>query len=248
MKILTFANYEKMSVAAADFVVSYIQQKSDALLCFPSGDSPTGILSVLIRYAEEGKVNFDKCSFVGLDEWVGMDETNEGSCKHYMYSKFFNPLKIRPDQIIFFNALALDLDKECKRIDDLISLKGGIDIMMVGVGMNGHIGLNEPGTDFNSYSHHSELDQTTKTVGQKYFKQETELKEGITLGIKHLLEAKHAVLIAHGSKKASIISKALDGEITNQVPASIFQKIENSVVYLDKDAASQLKLDKFNEG
>jgi len=112
----------------------------------------------------------------------------------------------------------------------------------VGIGMNGHIGLNEPGTAFNLYAHHSPLAPVTISVGQKYFKQQTTLTEGITLGLKHLKEAKIPMLIASGVKKAGIIAQALEGEVTDQLPASIFQTLRSAIVILDEGAASGLKV------
>jgi galactosamine-6-phosphate isomerase/glucosamine-6-phosphate deaminase len=112
--------------------------------------------------------------------------------------------------------------------------------MLVGIGMNGHIGLNEPGVDFNSYAHHSPLAPITIEVGQKYFAHQTQLTEGITLGLKHLKEAQIPMLLASGKKKAGIIAKALQGEVTNEVPASIFQTLDAAYIMLDEDAASKL--------
>lgn len=229
-----------MSKAAADFVVDFVQHKPNALLCFPSGESPTGILHYLIHYAQTGQVDFTQCTFVGLDEWVGMDASNEGSCRHYMQQHLFRPLNIKPENIVFFNAKAPDLEEECKRIDAYILKHGPLDIMMVGVGMNGHIGLNEPSVSFDLYAHHMALDDVTKTVGQKYFKEPTDLQEGITLGLKHLQEAQVAILIAAGTKKAAIVAQALEGEVTNQVPASIMQTHVNSFAFLDRAAATEL--------
>ncbi|PSR56476.1 glucosamine-6-phosphate deaminase [Adhaeribacter arboris] len=229
-----------MSKAAADFVREYVQQKPNALLCFPSGESPTGMLHYLGQYAQAGQVDFSKCTFVGLDEWVGMDETNEGSCRHYLNQHLFEPLGIKPENRILFNAKAPDLDQECERMNALIAQHGVIDLMVVGVGMNGHIGLNEPGVSFDLYAHHMALDEVTKTVGQKYFKQQTELHEGITLGLKHFQEAHYPVLIAAGGKKAGILAQALEGKVTNQVPASILQILPNAQVFLDWAVATQL--------
>ncbi len=113
--------------------------------------------------------------------------------------------------------------------------------MIVGVGMNGHIGFNEPGVSFDNYSHVINLDETTQSVGQKYFDRPVALKQGITLGLKHLLESKKALMIANGSKKAGIIKKALEEEISNSVPASIIRKHSNGVVMIDEEAASLLK-------
>ncbi len=229
-----------MSRAAADRVVEQVQQKPGSLLCFPSGDSPVGVFNYLVKYAGEGKVDFGKCHFVGLDEWVGMGKDDEGSCTHSLYESFFSKLNIAPGHIRFFDARAADLDASCKAMDDFIQKEGPLDVMMVGIGMNGHIGLNEPGTDFNLHSHHSPLAPTTITVGQKYFKQQTELREGITLGLKHLQEASLPILLASGRKKADIVKQALEGPVTDQLPASIFQNLESGLVFLDEDAASEL--------
>ncbi|MDO1448664.1 glucosamine-6-phosphate deaminase [Rhodocytophaga aerolata] len=242
MKISIFPDYQEMSRAAADFVAKYVNKHPRSLLCFPSGDTPTGTLQLLVQYGLEKKVDFSQCRFVGLDEWVGMDEHTPGSCKQYMYTHFFHPLHIPKENIVFFDAKATDLAQECKRIDQSIFEHGPIDIMLVGVGLNGHIGLNEPGSSFDLYAHVRDLDAVTIETAQKYFTSETLLKQGITLGIKHLLEAKTAILIASGSKKASIIAKALEGEISNKVPASVFQIHPNGLVMLDKEAASGLTL------
>jgi glucosamine-6-phosphate deaminase len=112
--------------------------------------------------------------------------------------------------------------------------------MLVGVGMNGHIALNEPNTAFNIYAHVSDLEEITKSVGQKYFAKNTVLSQGITLGLGHLQEAKLPILIANGNRKAKVIQKALNGDVTEQLPASIFQKLKNGLVMLDEEAAQEL--------
>ena len=248
MKISIYTNYEELSTAAADLVVAQLAAKPASLLCFPSGETPTGMLKQLVEYAEEGKIDFSECYFVGLDEWLGMDENREGSCKHYMYTHFFNLVAIRPEQIVFFDALTTNVDQECVRVNDFISAHQGLDLMIVGIGMNGHLGLNEPGTDFDTYAHRSSLDQVTVKVGQKYFKNDTVLKEGITLGLRHLKEAGKAVLIASGTKKAPIVAAALQGEVTINVPASILQGIPQAHIILDKAAASALKESPYIQG
>jgi glucosamine-6-phosphate deaminase len=240
MKVLVSKNYEEMCRTAANLIVEQIRRKPNSLLCFPSGESPGGVFKYLIADSLEDRVDFTNCYFVGLDEWVGMGKDDEGSCTNFLYESFFSPMRIKPDKMTFFDARAADLDASCKAMDDFIKAHGPLDIMLVGIGMNGHIGLNEPGTDFNLYSHHSPLDPVTVKVGQKYFKQQTTLKEGISLGIKHLQEAKMPMLIASGNKKAAIIKQALEGEITNQLPASVFQSLEAAYVILDDEAASGL--------
>ena len=241
MKIAIYDTYDAMSVAAAELVAKQLSEKPASVLCFPSGDSPTGMLNYIVQWANDGKIDLGQSHFVGLDEWVGMDENDEGSCSYYLKNHFLNKLNNSFKTITLFNAKADDLDAECERVNTFISSKGGLDIMMVGIGMNGHLGLNEPGTSTDLYAHHAALDPVTVQVGQKYFTKETVLTEGITLGLKHLAEAGKAVLIASGVKKANIIHESLQGAVTTEVPASILQKLANAVILLDKDAASELE-------
>jgi glucosamine-6-phosphate deaminase len=240
MNQLTVKNYDEMSRAAADMVVAQVNTKPESLICFPSGESPAGMFKCLIADAKAGKVDFSQCYFVGLDEWVGMGKDDDGSCTQFLYEHFFTPMQINPDRMRFFDAKAADLDAACRAMDDFVKLHGPLDIMIVGIGMNGHIGLNEPGTDFNLYAHYAPLAEVTVEVGQKYFKQQTALTRGITLGLKHLQEAKMPMLIAAGSKKAAIIKQALEGEVSEQLPASIFQTLPSAYVILDEGAASGL--------
>lgn len=240
MKISTYPDYDAMSKAAADLISAAIERKPAALCCFPSGDSPTGILRYLVQYAKEGRLDCSRVNFVGLDEWVGMDGRSEGSCRHYMDAHFFQPLQIEPEKIHFFNGCAADLDAECKRMNDHIARLGPIDIMLVGLGLNGHIGLNEPGADPESYAHYMALDPLTVQVAQKYFREETPLTKGITLGLRHFREARIPILIASGGRKAAIIARSLEGDITDEVPATILQALDAGLVFLDQDAAGKL--------
>lgn len=240
MTIQIAIDYNEMSRAAADLVVQQVTRKPNSLICFPSGESPDGMFRYLLTDIGDGKVDFSRCWFVGLDEWVGMGKDDEGSCTNFLMEHFFTPAQIKPDKAMFFDAKAADLDAACKAMDDFIRLHGPLEIMIVGIGMNGHIGLNEPGVDFNLYSHHALLAPLTISVGQKYFKKQTALTKGITLGLKYLQEAKTPVLIASGGKKADIIEKALKDEINQQLPATIFQKLPSAVIFLDEDAALHL--------
>ena len=240
MKISIYPTNDEMSLAAAKLIALQVKEKPSSLICFPSGESPAGVFRHLIEMVNNSSIDLSECYFVGLDEWVGLGAEDDGSCTKFLQENFFGPASIKEEKIYFFNAKAADLDAECEAMDAHIKKYGPLDVMMVGIGMNGHIGLNEPGTKFNLYANHSALDPVTVTVGQKYFKQETHLTGGITLGLKHLQEAKIPLLVASGKKKAEILQKALLGEITSQVPASIFQQLDNGVVLLDEEAASKL--------
>ena len=240
MQIRILSNYDEMCREAANFITGYISQNPDALLCFPSGDTPTGIFKYLVEDSRAGKLNLENCTFVGLDEWEGLNGRNQGSGRHYMDEHLFVPLGIKPERIHFFDGSAVSLEQECSRINDFIRDSGPIDLMMVGLGLNGHVGLNEPGVDFSSYAHVSDLAPLTIESAKKYFREETPLSRGITLGTAHLLEARVAVIIASGTKKATVIAKALEGEVSNEVPASIIQRHPAAHIFLDGEAAAFL--------
>ena len=237
MTIHKYFDYEELSAETAKIIIDVLNKKPDALICIASGDTPLGVCKFLSK--SDPKI-FEKCTFVGLDEWVGMDENDEGSCKFGIYEYLLKPLHIPTERIKYFDAKAADLEAECKKINEFIAARGGLDVMLVGVGMNGHIALNEPNTSFETYAHVSDLEEITISVGQKYFKKPTILTQGITLGLKHLQKAKLPILIANGAKKSSVIKKALTEEITEAFPASIFQKIPYSLVVLDQEAAQLL--------
>lgn len=237
MTTQTFPNYDVLSEATANIIIDVLKQKPDAVICIASGDTPMGVCKFL---AKSDPQLFTECTFVGLDEWVGMDENDEGSCKFGVYQNLFIPLNLPAERIQYFDAKADNLEAECAKINEFIASRGGLDVMLVGVGMNGHIALNEPNTPFDIYAHVSDLEEITKEVGQKYFTKPTILTQGITLGLAHLQEAKLPILIANGQRKAPVIKKALTESITEQFPASIFQKIEHSLVVLDAGAAQDL--------
>jgi glucosamine-6-phosphate isomerase len=241
MQKMIFKDYHTLSVAAAKEILGLISAKPDAVLCLAAGDTPSLAYRLLPNMAAEEHVDFSRCTFVGLDEWIGIPPDNPGSCHYFLTNNLFTPLGIKPSQIKLFNALASDPVSECRKMDETIKTKGGIDLMLVGVGMNGHVGFNEPGVPMDLYSHVVKLDATTTTVGQKYFKQSTPLEKGITLGLQHFLESRKAIMVVSGTKKSSIVRDALQGEITTSVPASVIRKHHNGIILLDEEAAEGLR-------
>ena len=240
MTIHQFPDYTTLSKYTAIHIAAIINQKPDALLCLASGDTPVETFRQFVKLAQAERVDVSQCTFVGLDEWVGFGPEDVGSCSNYVFRDLFTPLNLRPDQIHVFDAKADDLGAECARIDAVIDSRGGLDLLLVGMGMNGHIALNEPGTSFTLGCHVSELAESTITVGQKYFEKETALSQGITLGLRHLAEAKEVILLVSGEKKASMLRDALKGPVSKQVPASIMQTHANGQVWIDEAAGSLL--------
>jgi glucosamine-6-phosphate isomerase len=241
MKIIRFSNYEELSAYAASETVNAIKQNPSLTLCMASGHTPLRTAELLVKQLLDEKVDYTHITFLGLDEWVGLPPENEGSCHYFFHQKIFKPLQLSSSQYHLFNSMAENLNAECEKMDMIIAQNNGIDIMIVGIGMNGHIGFNEPGTPFNKLCHIAELDDTTKTVGQKYFKEQTTLHQGITIGLGHLMNAKKVFLKADGKRKAEVIKKTVEGEITENFPASIMQQHVNGYVIVDEGAASFLK-------
>ncbi|QEC65901.1 glucosamine-6-phosphate deaminase [Panacibacter ginsenosidivorans] len=241
MELKIFKDYEALSLAASEEIIRVIKTNPAAVLCLATGQSPVLTYQLFVEKIIAENIDLSRCTFIGLDEWVGIPPEMEGSCQHFLQNKIFKPLQIKSSQIHLFNALATDVTEECKRMDRIIEEKGGIDFMLVGVGMNGHIGFNEPGVDINKYAHVIELDETTKAVGQKkYFDKPVNIGKGITLGLQNFLEAGYAVMIANGNKKAPVIKKAMEEEIGTQFPATIMRMHKNSMMMVDEEAASLL--------
>ncbi|MBL0744495.1 6-phosphogluconolactonase [Chryseolinea lacunae] len=241
MHVHLFSDYQRLSRATADVIRDYITKTPNALVCLASGHSPLGVFECLVKDIHAGQLDVSQCTFVGLDEWVGIAPNQNGSCREMMDKSFFEPAGISENQIAFFDALSPNLQTEADRINALIERRGGLDIMLVGVGTNGHIAMNEPGTPFTIAAHVSTLAEETKTVGQKYFEQSTILDKGITLGLKHVREAKLPILLANGRKKNDILKKAFTITPSPEIPASIFQTLAHGLVMLDVEAGEGLK-------
>lgn len=236
MTLQKFPDHDTLSQHTAEYIATLITQKPNALLCLASGDTPIETYHRFVDLVNAGRVDVSQCTFVGLDEWVGFGPDDFGSCSYYVFRDLFLPLNLRPEQVHVFDAKATDLAAECTKIDALIDAHGGLDLLLVGMGVNGHIALNEPGTPFTNGCHVVELAESTKTVGQKYFTQETTLTQGITLGLRHLTQAREVILLVSGAKKAPMLREALTGPVTEQVPASILQTHPHGLVWVDEEA------------
>jgi glucosamine-6-phosphate isomerase len=238
MELKIYPGYPQLSRACADLIKDCIQQKKEALVCIASGFTPVGVFECLLKDVKEGKLDLSRCTFLSLDEWIGIDPADPGSCLSMLKRDFFDHLSLNENQVVFFDVNA-DIQKECDRINKMIAANGGLDVMLVGLGTNGHIGMNEPGTSFSLHAHVGELAEETKTVGQKYFKKVTSLSKGITLGLKDLKEARIPIVMANGEKKAAIIQKILTTSPTEQIPATIIHEIPHVYVMIDELAAAE---------
>lgn len=240
MKQIIYKDYTELSVKTAEMIAAIIMQKPDALLCFPAGETSVGTFKHLIKLNRTGKLSFKNCKIVGLDEWANIGAMQSENCFSFLKKHFFDHIDYSAENMCFFDGESSDLKQECVNTDNFIRKHGPIDMILLGAGMNGHLGLNEPGTSFDLYSHIVTLDETTKIVGQKYFSGKVELTSGISLGIKYIMESKTVILQMNGAKKAEVVRKLVDSEISTSFPAAAIKAHDNSYLLIDIDAAKYL--------
>jgi len=236
MKIkIADTNYE-LSQQAADEILEFTSSIKEPLICTASGDSPSGLYKELVHRVNEKESDISSWKFVGLDEWAGMNGDDQGSCRYHLNNQFYHPLKISEERICFFDGRAKNPEEECRKTENFIKKNGNIDIAIIGLGLNGHIGMNEPGTSPTLRSHVADIDPQTQQVGQKYFTKPQQLSQGLTLGLATIMEAKKIILIVTGSHKAAIVKEILE-ENAPQLPASLLRNHPGLTIYLDKQAA-----------
>jgi glucosamine-6-phosphate isomerase len=209
------------------------------LLCLAGGDTPLGVYKNFVELSKPGRADFKNAEFIGLDEWVGLDGSDSGSCRFTLDENLYHPLEIKESKIQFFDGKATDLRRQCDEIHQFLETNGPIDLVLLGIGMNGHVGFNEPGSTLDSVCRVVSLDETTQTVGKKYFETEQKLSQGITLGLKQILETRVVVLIASGERKKSIVKKLLDNEKVDP-SFSVSSLWQHPNCYLFVDEASYL--------
>jgi glucosamine-6-phosphate isomerase len=236
-----FPDSAQASRYCADSLINIIKNKPDALICLAAGHTSLEFFDIVAREFESGGVDFSRVKAVGLDEWVGISGQDDGSCESFLQTNIFGRVNIDRNNIRLFNGKAADLKRECREMDEYIISNGGIDYMFLGLGMNGHLALNEPGVDPECTSHVMPLDSVTQDVATKYFKQMPCISRGITLGIKNILDSKRIHVLVTGKKKSGIIKRLFDSQPTNMLPATLLFGHENAEFVMDKQAASLLE-------
>lgn len=234
-----YASFDAMSLASAGMIAEKIREKADSLICLPAGNTAIAAFDYLIKLQQEGSVSFQKARFVQLDEWMNHD-LGEENCGGFLNWHFYRPAGIGQEKVHLFDLQLSDTEEICKEMDEWLEKNGPIDIMMLGLGMNGHLGLNEPGVAWDQKSVVVPLSDTTKAVGQKYFSENHALEYGITLGMKHILAAKLVILQVGGKQKRYIVKDILAAGPNIQLPATALQLHRNAIIALDAEAASLL--------
>ncbi len=224
MKIIKVDSYDKLSRQAAIVLSAQVIMKPNAVLGLATGSSPIGTYEQLIRWCEKGDLSFANVTTVNLDEYCGLSPENDQSYRYFMDTHLFNHVNIDKQRTHVPSGLAEDPDAECARYDALIESLGGIDVQLLGIGHNGHIGFNEPDTAFEKTTHIVQLKQSTIDANARFFEDKSLVPtSAITMGIKSIMNARKILLIANGKDKKEILDKALFGPVTPEVPASILQ-------------------------
>lgn len=224
MKFITVDSYEKLSRQAANIISAQVIIKPDSVLGLATGSSPLGTYRQLIDWYEKGDIDFSECISVNLDEYVGLGGENDQSYRYFMNHNFFHAINIKPENTFVPNGLAEDLAAECEKYDARIADLGGIDLQLLGIGLDGHIGFNEPDDYFVKNTHVVELHESTIKANSRFFENEAEVpRRAVTMGMVSIMQAKKILLIASGKNKRDIVEKAFFGPITPKIPASILQ-------------------------
>lgn len=224
VKFITVDSYDELSRKAAAIIAAQVISKPKSVLGLATGSSPVGTYNCLAEGCKNGDIDFSQVTSVNLDEYVGLSGDNDQSYRYFMNTNLFSKVNIRMEATHVPNGCAADLEKECSEYDNLISQLGGIDLQLLGIGLDGHIGFNEPDDVFIKETHVVELDPSTIEANARFFASADEVpRKAVTMGMGGIMQAKKVLLIANGKNKEEILNKAFYGPITPEVPASVLQ-------------------------
>ncbi|GAA0743352.1 glucosamine-6-phosphate deaminase [Clostridium oceanicum] len=242
MRIIVVNNYEEMSRKAADMMASQVILKPDSVLGLATGSTPLGMYKELVdRYEKEG-LDFSKVTTFNLDEYYGITRENTQSYYYYMRNNLFKHINIDLQKTNIPNGSAESIEKECEEYEERIKKAGGIDIQVLGIGSNGHIGFNEPDINFEAETHLVNLDEETIKANSRFFNSKEDVPvKAISMGIKTIMQSKKIILLANGEGKAEAIYETVKGKINPNTPASILQLHNDVTIILDKNAASKIQ-------
>ncbi len=247
MRILYAADYNEMSRKAANLIAAQVILKPDCVLGLATGSSPLGTYKCLIEGYEKGDLDFSRCSAANLDEYCGLTKDNDQSYAYFMYENLFKHINIDMANTNIPDGTNADAEAECKRYDAAVAALGGVDIQLLGIGHNGHIGFNEPADSFAKGTHRVALTQRTIDANTRFFARREDVPtHAYTMGIKTIMSAKKILLIASGAEKAPIIYEMAAGPIVPSVPASVLQ-LHNDVTIVADAAALSVLLEKAPE-
>lgn len=240
MNVVVVNNFDRMSEEVAKLMIAQINKKSDSVFGLATGSSPLGVYKLLVEYYKKG-TDFSELTTFNLDEYVGLAEDHPQSYRQYMNENLFSHVNIKSENTFIPNGVADDLEKECLLYEENIKQAGGIDLQILGIGTNAHIGFNEPGVEFGTITQVVDLAQSTIQDNSRFFDSPDEVPtKAISMGIKSIMQAKNIILMANGGSKAEAIRGAVNGPITPEIPASVLQLHPSVTIVVDQAAAGKL--------
>ena len=241
MKIYMGEDYKGMSRKAANIISAQIILKPDCVLGLATGATPIGTYDQLVNWYEKGDLDFSKVVTINLDEYKGLSGDNDQSYRYFMNKHLFDRINIYKENTYVPNGLEADSKKACQEYNDIITKCGGIDMQLLGLGHNGHIGFNEPGGAFEKETHCVNLTKSTIEANKRFFEKEEDVpRQAYTMGIKSIMQAKKILVVVSGEDKADIVKGAFTGPVTPEVPASVLQLHNDVTLVGDRAALSKI--------
>lgn len=243
MKIYKAKDYKDMSRKAANIISAQVIMKPNCVLGLATGSTPIGTYDQLVEWYNKGDLDFSEVTTVNLDEYKGLPRTNDQSYYYFMHQHLFDRVNIDPERTNVPNGMEPDAEKECGRYEELIRSLGGVDLQLLGLGHNGHIGFNEPGEAFEKETHCVELTESTIEANKRFFASADDVpKQAYTMGIKTIMQAKKILIVVNGENKADIVERAFFGPVTPEVPASILQLHNDVTLVGDEEALAKIEI------
>ena len=237
MRIYKAKDYKEMSRKAANIISAQVIMKPNCVLGLATGSTPIGTYDQLVEWYEKGDLDFSEVTTVNLDEYKGLPKENEQSYYHFMHEHLFDRVNLTIGHSFLPNGMEKDAAMECKRYDSLIHSLGGVDLQLLGLGRNGHIGFNEPGGAFEKGTHCIDLTESTIEANKRFFESVDDVpKQAYTMGIKTIMQAKKILVVASGADKVEAVKACFFGPVTPSVPGSILQ-MHNDVTLVVDEAA-----------
>lgn len=241
MRLYKAKNYEDMSRKAANIISAQVIMKPDCVLGLATGSTPIGTYKQLIEWYNKGDLDFSEVTTVNLDEYRGLPRENDQSYYYFMHENLFNHINLQKGRSFLPDGTEPDSEKACSNYNAIIRQVGGIDLQLLGIGRNGHIGFNEPDDHFSLETHCVDLTPSTIDANKRFFEKEEDVpRQAYTMGIKTIMQAKKVLLVASGEDKAKAIYDSFYGPVTPSVPASILQYHKNVYVVADEAALSMI--------
>ncbi|MFC7062114.1 glucosamine-6-phosphate deaminase [Halobacillus seohaensis] len=237
MKIIVMKDYQELSEKVCELIEKQVNDQPKSVLGLATGGSPLGTYKELIKGYKKRAVDYQQVTTMNLDEYIGLDKSDPQSYHFFMRQHLFDEININPDRTYIPNGKANNQDKECERYERLIEEVGPPDLQLLGIGQNGHIGFNEPGTSFTSETHIIELAESTRKANARFFDSLEDVpKQAITMGIRSILKSEKVILIASGERKAAAIKSLLEDEPSENMPASALKNHKNVTLIVDEEA------------